>query len=349
MKNEFLKYCSHNQFQYNEEQIKALDSIINFYRYSSPFKNKFFNFFRKTGKKLGFYLHGDVGVGKTMLINFFFDQLKIPKKRMHFSEFMINFHDFRYNYKKNNNSIEAFVKNLKEKTDLIYLDEFQVTNIVDAMILGKLFEIIFKENIKVLITSNVKIKDLYKDGLQREQFLPFIDIIDNFCCEYELIIDQDYRKFGTSTLERFFYPVNELTSFQISQIFRQLSKGKVNKPIKLEIKGRVFLINFFYEGLARFTFNELCAVNIGSEDYISIADKCNFITIDNIPNFNDDNADLQQRFISLIDILYEKKISIMVSAQFNQKNFTSSRRLHNPYKRTMSRLFELTSPDFNIS
>ena len=119
MKNEFLKYCSHNQFQHNEEQIKALDSIINFYRYSSPFKNKFFNFFRKTGKKLGFYLHGDVGVGKTMLINFFFDQLKIPKKRMHFSEFMINFHDFRYNYKKNNNSIEAFVKNLKEKTDLI--------------------------------------------------------------------------------------------------------------------------------------------------------------------------------------------------------------------------------------
>ena len=93
----------------------------------------------------------------------------------------------------------------------------------------------------------------------------------------------------------------------------------------------------------------MCAVNIGSEDYISIADKCNFITIDNIPNFNDDNADLQQRFISLIDILYEKKISIMVSAQFNQKNFTSSRRLHNPYKRTMSRLFELTSPDFNIS
>jgi len=264
---------------------------------------------------------------------------------------MIRFHDFRHDYKiqGKDNSIDSFVNELKKKYDLIYLDEFQITNIVDAMLLGKLFEMIFKKKIKILITSNVKIKDLYKDGLQREQFLPFIDIIKNFCIVHELIIDQDYRKSGTSILERFFYPVNELTSFQISQIFRKLSKGKVNKPIKLEIKSRVFIINSFYEGLARFSFNELCAVNIGAEDYITIADKCNFITIDDIPNFNDNNADLQQRFISLIDILYEKKISIMVSAHFNQKNFTSSRRLHDPYKRTMSRLFELTSPDFNIS
>ena len=267
---------------------------------------------------------------------------------MHFNEFMIKFHDFRHNYKLKgkDNSIETFVKNLKEKVDLIYLDEFQVTNIVDAMILGKLFEAIFKENIKILITSNTKIVDLYKDGLQREQFLPFIDSFKFFCFEHELIIDQDYRKLGITKLKRFFYPVNEKTTFEMSQVFRLLSKGKKNNPLQLNIKGRKFIISSFFEGFTRLNFKDLCAINLGAEDYIAIAKKCNFLTIDNIPNFNDDNADQQQRFITLIDIFYEKKIPIMVSAHFNQKNFTSSRNLHEPYKRTISRLFDLTSPNF---
>jgi len=349
LKNVFLEFCNYNKFQQNKEQIKTLDLINDFYEQSDIHKNKFFKLFAKTNKKLGFYLNGDVGVGKTMLLNFFFDNLKIPKQRMHFNEFMINFHDFRHNYRlqKRDNSIETFVKMLKEKAELIYLDEFQVTNIVDAMILGKLFKTIFKENIKILITSNTKIKDLYKDGLQREQFLPFIEIINKFCIEHELAIDQDYRKSVTSNLERFFYPVNEQTSFQISQIFRQLSKGKKNNPVKLNIKGRIFTINSFFEGVARFDFNYLCSANLGAEDYISIIERCNFITIDNVPNFNDDNADQQQRFIILTDILYEKKIPLMISANFNQENFTSSRRLTGSFKRTISRLFELTSPKFN--
>jgi len=351
LKNKFLEYCSRNKFQQNDQQIVALDLVVNFYKQNNILSNKFFNFFIKTEKKLGFYLHGSVGVGKTMIFNFFFDYLKISKLRMHFNEFMITFHDFRHDHKikGKNNSIEAFVKNLKEKSNLIYLDEFQVTNIVDAMILGKLFQTIFRENIKILITSNIKIEDLYKDGLQREQFLPFIDIIKKYCIEHELIIDQDYRKSGASRLERFFHPVDEKNSFQISQIFRQLSKGKNNNPVHLNIKGRMFIIKHFFEGFARFNFNDLCATNLGAEDYMNIAEKCNFITIDSVPNFNDDNADKQQRFITLIDIFYEKKIPIMVSAHFNLQNFTSARRLRNPYKRTISRLFELTSPNFNIN
>jgi cell division protein ZapE len=348
LKNNFLKYCSDNKFQQNDEQIQTLNLIIKFYNKNNILKNKFYNLFVKADKKLGFYLYGDVGVGKTMLINFFFDRLKIPKQRMHFNEFMINFHNFRHDYKLQgkDNSIEAFVRQLKKKVNLIYLDEFQVTNIVDAMILGKLFETLFSENIKILITSNTKIKDLYKDGLQREQFLPFINIIKIFCIEHELIINQDYRKSGSFKLERFFSPLNEKTSFQLNQIFRQLSKGKNNNPTQVNVKGRIFVINSFFDGLAKFDFNNLCDLNLGGEDYISIAEKCNFVTIVNIPNFNDDNVNQQQRFITLIDIFYEKKIPIMVTADFNQKNFTSSRRLSEPYRRTISRLFELTSPKF---
>ena len=127
-----------------------------------------------------------------MLLNFVYDRLEIKKKRQHFNEFMINFHDFRHE-KKDDSTIKTFVKKYKEKYDLLYLDEFQVTNIVDAMILGKLFEIIFEEKIKIIITTNTKLNDLYKDGLQREQFLPFIKIIKNFSIQKELLIENDYR------------------------------------------------------------------------------------------------------------------------------------------------------------
>jgi cell division protein ZapE len=349
LKKKFLKYCSDNKFQKNYEQIKALDSLILFYNNIYSLKNLFLNLFNKSSKKLGFYLQGDVGVGKTMLLNFFFDNSNIEKKkRIHFNQFMINFHDFRHANKieGKENSISAFVQQLKKKIELIYLDEFQVTNIVDAMILGKLFETIFNENIKVIITSNTKIEDLYKEGLQRDQFLPFIKIIKKFCIEHELVISQDYRKYGGSILERFFYPINEHTMFQVNQIFRKLSKGKKSSIVKLNIKGRTFLISSFFEGLARFDFIDLCDVNIGAGDYIAIAEKCNFITLDNIPNFTDENINQQQRFITLIDILYEKKISMMTTSNFNQENFTSANRLAISYKRTLSRLFELTSSKF---
>jgi cell division protein ZapE len=351
LKKTFLEYCTKNKFQQNTNQIKVLDSLIIFNKQTNFFINIFSKLFNRRNTKLGFYLYGDVGIGKTMLLNYFFKNLNIPKLRMHFNEFMINFHDFRHenNLKRESNSIEIFVKNIKKKADLIYLDEFQVTNIVDAMILGKLFESIFKENIKIIISSNTKIEDLYKDGLQRDQFLPFIKIIKNFCIEHHLVIEQDYRRTGQSKLERFFHPLNEKTTFQINQSFRHLSRGKKNSIIKLNIKERSFKINSFFEGVARFDFKDLCDVNIGAEDYIAIFEKCNFITIDNIPNFNDETSNQQQRFITLIDILYEKKIPLMVSSDFNLENFTSSRRLTEPYKRTISRLFELTSPTYNKS
>ena len=348
MKKQFLHHCLNNRFQQNDKQIRTLELLVNFNKKSIS-KNILFKLFSKLDQKLGFYLFGDVGVGKTMLLNFFFNQLDIPKKRMHFNEFMINFHNFRHDNKLDgkDNSIHSYVKNLKKSADIIYLDEFQVTNIVDAMILGKLFEFIFEEKIKVIMSSNLKIDDLYKDGLQREQFIPFINVIKKFSMEHELIINQDYRKSGNLKLERFFSPLNEKTTFNVNQIFRQLTKGKKKSKIKLIIKGRAFVINSYFEGFVRFSFNDLCKVNLGAEDYIAIAKNCNFITLDDIPNFTDECVNQQQRFITLIDIIYEKKIPMMVSSNFNIDNYTSSKKLTEPYKRTISRLFELTSPNFN--
>jgi len=343
LKKKFSNYCKVNKLKINNNQIRVIELLIKFYINCS--NKSFFNFFKSKNKKLGFYLFGDVGVGKTMLLNFFYENINLTKQRLHFNEFMISFHDFSHNHKevKKDNIIELFVKKISKKYELMYFDEFQITNIVDAMILGKLFERMFAENIKIILTSNIKINDLYKDGLQRDQFKPFINIMSEACNEIELIIEEDYRKSSSSVLGRFFYPLNEETNFKINQIFRRLTKNKKKSSKNLEIKGRVFIIENYFEKIARFDFDHLCNKNIGAEDYIKIAEVCDFIIIENIPKFNDENINKQQRFITLMDILYEKKISLMTSSYTDLENLGSSRALINPFKRTLSRLYELTS------
>ena len=340
-KKTFINFCKKNKFEQNLNQIEIINLLDNFIK---P-KNKFMNFFSKSQEKLCFYLYGDVGVGKTMILNFFYDYINIPKKRSHFNEFMIKFHEFRHHNKQN--SINAFVKTLK-KNKLIYLDEFQVTNIVDAMILGELFKNVFSQNIKVLITSNTKIDDLYKDGLQREQFLPFIDIIRKNSIHKKLTINQDYRKKKLKKFVRTFYPINEKTTFKINQLFRELTKNKKKQKKTILVKSRKLIIENFYEGIAKFNFEFLCKNNFGAEDYIKISRICNFIIIENIPLFNDFNSNQQQRFITLIDIIYEKKIPLLISMEKELENLGTSKKLRSVFKRTLSRLVELTSKSTNL-
>jgi len=339
LKDSFLDYCEKNNYEKNLYQLKIINLIIEFFEA----KKNFFSLFYKYKKKKCFYLYGGVGVGKTMILNFVYDFLYMPKQRLHFNEFMINFHNYRHEMKNQDNSILAFVKHLK-KYKLIYLDEFQVTNIVDAMILGKLFETIFNEDIKLILTSNTKVENLYKDGLQREQFLPFIKIIKENSIIKDLVLEDDYRKLGSNKLNRVFYPINEKNIFKINQVFREITKNKKKTKIKLNIKSRNFFISKFYEGIARFDFRELCDANTGAEDYIEIAKNCKFLVIDNIPKFNNENSDQQNRFITLIDILYEKRIVLLISISSNLENLGSSSKLKNSFRRTISRLYELTAP-----
>ena len=345
----FQKFCKKNNLEINSYQLKVIDELKNYYNvnFNKSFLNKFFS---KNNSKKAFYLHGGVGVGKTMILNFFFDIVKQKKLRQHFNEFMLNFHNFAHKNKARNekNVISEFVKDLKAKFKLIYFDEFQVTNIVDAMILGKLFEQIFKEDIKIILTSNIKISELYKDGLQRDQFKPFIKILGEQSTEIELKIEDDYRKSNNNQKQRYFYPLNQETNFRINKFFRTITKNKNHLSKTINVKGRDFKIENFYEGVARFNFDDLCNQNLGAEDYLEIIKNCKFITLESIPQFNDINSNQQQRFITLIDVIYDKNIPIAVTTDQNIDQFTSSRLLVNPFKRTISRLYELTSIEKNL-
>ena len=344
----FLNHCKKNNLEINPNQINLIEELDNFYNLN--FNKSFFKkIFSTRDNKIGFYLQGDVGVGKTMILNFFYENFKFSKQRLHFNEFMISFHDFVFKNKGINheNIIDKFVNKLSKKYQLIYFDEFQVTNIADAMILGNLFKKIFDKNIKILFSSNVKINDLYKDGLQRDQFLPFIKIIKNKCYQKNLIIEEDYRKSQNKRNERFFYPLNEKTNFKVNKYFRKITKNLTLKEKVLTIKGRKFIIKNYFDGIARFNFKDLCAKNIGAEDYIKIAEKCDLIIIENIPNFNNVNSNQQQRFITLIDIIYEKSIPLMITSQSKLDSLSSSDNLKQSFKRTISRLYELTSVKSN--
>ena len=340
----FLSYCKINNLEINPNQLGSIDELNLFYNQNFN-KSLLKKIFTKQNYKTGFYLQGDVGVGKTMILNFFYNKFDKTKQRFHFNEFMISFHDFVFKNKENKqeNIIDKFVQKLKNKSKLIYLDEFQVTNIVDAMILGSLFKKIFDENIKVLFSSNTKINDLYKDGLQRDQFLPFIKIMKEKTYETQLIIQDDYRKSVKNRNERYFYPLNESTNFKLNKFFRKITKNLTNQEMILSIKGRKLTIKNYFNGIARFDFKELCSKNIGAEDYIKITEVCSFIVIENIPIFNSDNSNQQQRFITLIDILYEKKIPLMITSQLQLDLLSSSEDLKKIFKRTISRLYELTS------
>ena len=348
LEEKFNLYCESKNLEINNNQLIVIKKLHDYHK--KNFRSLILNFFLKENTKKSFYLYGDVGVGKTMILDFFFSQIKQKKKRIHFNEFMLNFHDFvqQRKNKKEQNIINLFVKDLKSKAFLIYFDEFQVTNIVDAMILGKLFEEMFKANIKLILTSNTKISDLYKDGLQRDQFKPFIKIMLEKSVEHELKIEDDYRKLKENLKQRYFFPLNKEINFRINKFFRTISKNKKKLNNILNIKGRDFEIHNYYEGISRFDFKDLCDRNLGAEDYLEVAKVSKFIVIENIPQFNDINSNQQLRFITLIDIIYDKKIPIAVTANQNLDQFSSSKSLEKEFKRTISRLYELTSKDYKI-
>ena len=347
-KKSYLKYCEDNDLEINENQINIVQKLTDYYDHN--FKQSLIQkIFKDKKKKLGFYLVGDVGVGKTMILNFFFDSLKEKKLRLHFNEFMVKFHDFIFENKKNgnDNGLEKFVKDISDKCKILYFDEFQVTNIVDAMILGKLFERIFDANIKVLFSSNINIEDLYKNGLQRDQFIPFLKILKSNCVKLELNIEEDYRVTKNSNLSRFLSPLDHSSNFKFNKSFRKATKNKKLTTKLLEVKGRKLVFKNFYEGVLKVSFDEICNRNLGSEDYIKIANESDFIFVENLPNFNESNSNQQQRFINFIDIIYEKKIPLMVKSEVELNSLQSAHRMKKPFERTVSRLYELTSQNFN--
>ncbi len=256
---------------------------------------------------------------------------------------MVDVHN-RLHKKKNESSvIPNIVKNLKAEYDIIFLDEFQVTNIADAMILGKLLEQFYSKNIFIITTSNVRPDNLYLGGLQRGQFLPYIEMIKQNSVIYSLDTGADYRQLFLNKKNKFFPLTNPQAKKMFNDVLLGTLNGKKFSTATLTVKGRKVVIKNIVSNIAKFDFKDLFFENYSAEDYIEMSKIIKIFFIENIPNFTEDLINEQYRFVNFIDVIYDNKLKLVATAATEINNLTSSSKVQKVFSRTLSRLKELTA------
>lgn len=298
----------------------------------------------------GLYLYGGVGRGKSMLMDMFFYTVHVEKKRrVHFHEFMQEVHDGIFEARKNHTKdpIEPVAKAIAAEAHLLCFDEMQIVDITDAMIVGRLFEKLFARGVVIVATSNRHPDDLYKDGLNRHLFLPFIEKIKEHLEVYHLASEIDHRLGGQKSPELYFTPLDEVSAREMDAAWEVLTEGK-GAAKTLTVKGRDVVIPSFYDGAGRFTFAQLCETPLGAVDYLAIAKAVDVLLLDDIPKMSKEKGNEAKRFILLIDTLYEAKVRLICSAADVPARLYQQGRGAWQFKRTTSRLEEMQRAEWGM-
>ncbi len=299
----------------------------------------------------GLYLWGGVGRGKSMLMDLFFEAARTPRKRrVHFHAFMQEIHAGLHEARKRkvSDAILPVAEEVIAHVDLLCFDEMQISDIADAMIVGRLFEQLFKAGVVVVTTSNRVPDDLYKNGLQRELFLPFIDMIKTRMVVHELVTDKDYRQDRLSGSPVYFTPNDHSAREAIQSVWDDLSGGDA-PPLVLTVKARPVEIPAFRNGVARAGFFDLCGVPLGPADYLAIAETAKVLILTDIPCLGRSNFNEAKRFVTLIDALYEAKVKLICSAAAEPEMLYLEGEGTFEFERTASRLREMQAADWGAS
>ena len=306
----------------------------------------------------GFYLHGGVGRGKTMIMDLFYDYCNIDnshKQHVHFHAFMQEvhrrLHSFREAQKageldKKRDGVRALAKIIAGRAWLLCFDEFHVTDIADAMILGRLFEKLFELGVIVIATSNRHPVDLYKDGLQRDLFLPFINMFQDKLVVFELDNGKDYRLERLCRMDIYITPTGDEANTKLERAFEELSIGAETKPKALSVNGRQIEMPKTAEGVVFVTFNELCAKPLGPGDYVALAKRFHTVVMQGVPTMRPENRNEAKRFVTMIDVFYEARVKFICSAEATPSELYSEGDGTFEFERTASRLIEMQSIDY---
>ncbi len=299
------------------------------------------NLFFSKKKKIGVYVYGSVGSGKTFLLSLFAQYSKVGKK-IHFNHLMNKIHDNINSNQKKNKNLELFLRTFCKNKKILFIDELHIFNIVDALLIKRVLHILEENNIFIMISSNFKPHDLYKDGLQRADFLPFIDHIKENYNVIGISNEKDYRRIALNQSKTYFTPINKDTEEEFHLLFERLVDVNNLTSKKIKIKSRELYFAKCSANVAYCTFDFICNTNLAHEDYINIAKEFNLIFIEKVPKMTNDYSDQCRRFISLIDMLYDNNCSVVILAENPISSLCQITNLTKEFKRTASRLYEMT-------
>ena len=296
------------------------------------------------------YIFGDVGRGKSMVMDLFYEVCPLKqKRRVFFHAFMLEVHAFIHEWQQQNktDAITVFAKKIKESTVLLCFDEFHVTDIADAMILQRLFSRLFESGIVVVLTSNRHPDDLYQGGLQREQFLVFTKVLKNEANIIELQAKVDYRlSYSPASKSTYHFPLDAKATDFVQQIYNNLTQYAVKQSGVLQLLGREVVLSAVHKKIALLSFDELCKQPLGSADYIKIASQFNTLIVTDIPKLTAEKRNEARRFVILIDTLYEHKVQFICTAEVSAQALYTEGDGAFEFKRTVSRLIEMQSESY---
>ena len=308
-------------------------------------------FFRKAPEPVpGLYLWGGVGRGKSMLMDLFVEALDdVPARRVHFHAFMQEIHAAMHEVRKTgvDDAIAPVARDVAAQVRLLAFDEMQITDITDAMIVGRLFEALFADGVIVVTTSNRVPDDLYQNGLNRQLFLPFIDLIKARMTVWELASPTDYRQTRLEGAPVYFTPADAVARERIEEIWTDLTGGAAS-PLVLQVKGREVTLPAFRNGVARASFFELCGKPLGPADYLALAEAVKVLVVEDIPQLSRSNFNEAKRFVTLIDALYEARVRVIASAAATPEMLYVEGEGTFEFARTASRLREMMSADWAV-
>ncbi|MGK7870700.1 cell division protein ZapE [Falsiroseomonas sp. E2-1-a20] len=303
------------------------------------------------GTPMGLYLVGEVGRGKSMLMDLFFETADVARKqRIHFHQFMQDVHRRIHAWKRANGDtadpIPPLADAITENAALLCFDEFQVHDIADAMILGRLFQALFARGTVVVATSNTAPADLFKGRPGRDAFLPFIGLISRRLEVLTLEAARDYRRDRLRALPTWHVPADERATRALDTAFEDLTGSAHGKPTRLTLLGRSLEVPQAANGVARFDFEALCGRPLGPADYLAVATHFHTLVLDGIPRLGPENFDRARRFITLVDALYEHRVKLLASADAVPDRLHEEGHNAAMFYRTASRLNEMQSQDW---